>query len=97
MYCHARYARVAPNTRAGTVDVKVRSDGADGSIVDVAYELTGLSDAGNKKLEGFTEQAYAQWNTEQMERAYSLWQAAAAADPQRVEGWIGAVRSVVRA
>ena len=57
---HARYARVSPGSRAGTVDVKVESDGDGGSIARVTYELTGLSEAGNEQLREFDEQAYAQ-------------------------------------
>ena len=56
---HARYARVAPTSRAGTVDVKVESDGAGGSVARVTYELTALSEAGNRILEAFDEAAYA--------------------------------------
>ena len=67
---HARYARVAPLTRAGTVDVRVAADAAGESIVTVTYELTALSEDGNRMLEEFDEAAYAgmmkQW--EQMIR-----------------------------
>lgn len=55
---HARYARIAPGSRAGTVEVKVRADGSGGSEVEVTYELTALTDAGNDELEAFDEQAY---------------------------------------
>ena len=57
---HARYARVSPGSRAGTVDVKIESDGDDGSIARVTYELTGLSEAGNEQLREFDERAYAE-------------------------------------
>ena len=56
---HARYARVAPGTRAGTVDVKVASDGNAESIVTVTYELTALSEEGDRMLNAFDEDAYA--------------------------------------
>ena len=56
---HARYARVAPGTRAGTVDVRVAADTAGQSIVTVTYELTALSEEGNRMLEAFDEAAYA--------------------------------------
>ena len=55
---HARYARIAPGTRAGTVEVAVSDDGSGGSEVEVAYELTALSDAGNDELAAFDERAY---------------------------------------
>jgi len=57
---HARYARVAAGSRAGTVDVQVDSDGDAGSVVRVRYELTGLSDAGNEILRAFDEASYAE-------------------------------------
>ena len=67
---HARYARVASQTRAGTVDVKVESDGRGGAIATVTYELTGLSEEGNRILEEFDEASYAAMMTtwEQMIR-----------------------------
>ena len=67
---HARYARVAPRTRAGTVDVKVGAVGENESVVTVRYELTALSEDGNRILEAFDEDAYAAMMTmwEQMIR-----------------------------
>ena len=56
---HARYARIAPGTRAGTVEVTVRADGAGGSEVEVVYELTALTAEGDKELEVFDARAYA--------------------------------------
>ena len=56
---HALYARVAPDSRAGTVEVSVDPDGDGGSIVRVSYELTGLSEAGNGILRKFDETSYA--------------------------------------
>ena len=57
---HARYARVAPESRAGTVDVKIEPDGEGGSLARVRYELTALSEAGNEILETFDEASYAE-------------------------------------
>ena len=67
---HARYARVAPGTRAGTVDVKVAGDGNGESVVTVTYELTALSEQGDRMLNAFDEGAYADMMTtwEQMIR-----------------------------
>ena len=48
---HAQYVRVTPEANTGTVDVQVASNGSGGSTVKVTYQLTGLSDAGNKKVE----------------------------------------------
>ena len=56
---HARYARIAPGTRAGTVEVTARSDGAGGTRVDVRYELTALTDEGDRQLAEFDADAYA--------------------------------------
>ncbi len=56
---HARYARIAPGTRAGTVEVTVRPDGAGGSEVEVTYELTALTAEGNEELAAFDAHAYA--------------------------------------
>lgn len=56
---HARYARIAPGTRAGTVEVAVRADGAGGSEVEVTYELTALTAEGDGELAAFDAQAYA--------------------------------------
>jgi hypothetical protein len=56
---HARYARIAPGTRAGTVEVTARPDGAGGTEVEVRYELTALTDDGDRKLADFDAEAYA--------------------------------------
>jgi hypothetical protein len=39
---HVRYARVTPGVRAGTVDVRVRPDGAT-ATAEVTYEMTPLA------------------------------------------------------
>jgi hypothetical protein len=57
---HARYARIAPGTRAGTVEVAARDDGTGATEVEVTYELTALTDAGNEQLAAFDSDAYAQ-------------------------------------
>ena len=56
---HARYARITPASRAGTVEVFARPDGSGGTSVDVTYELTALSEHGNEILAGFDEAYYA--------------------------------------
>lgn len=61
---HARYSRVTPSMRAGTVEVSVRSDGQGGSNVDVGYKLTGLSESGNRDLAHFDAQKYSEMMTE---------------------------------
>jgi hypothetical protein len=57
---HARYARIAPGSRAGTVEVLARDDGRGATEVEVSYELTALTDAGNEQLAAFDSGAYAQ-------------------------------------
>ncbi len=54
----ARYARIAPGTRAGTVEVAVRPDGAGASEVEVTYELTALTAKGDDELAAFDARAY---------------------------------------
>jgi hypothetical protein len=56
---HARYARVTPGSRAGTVEVRLRPDDDGGSTVEVTYVLTGLSEHGDEVLAGFDEASYA--------------------------------------
>ena len=57
---HARYVRVTPEADTGTVDVSIVPNGSGRSVVHVAYQLTGLSSAGNKKLQdAFSEADYA--------------------------------------
>ncbi len=57
---HAQYVRVTPGANTGTVDVSITSIGNGGSTVNVAYQLTGLSPAGNADLEdSFSESKYA--------------------------------------
>ena len=55
----ARYARTTPGVKVGTVEVNLQSDRKGGSEVRVTYELTALSEAGNKDLAHFDESAYA--------------------------------------
>lgn len=63
----ARYARITPLSRAGTVDVSVRANGSGGSTVAVRYELTALTESGNRNLERFGADAYSEmlneWKT----------------------------------
>ena len=57
---HAQYVRVTPEANTGTVDVSISSNGSGGASVNVAYQLTGLSPAGNADLErSYSESAYA--------------------------------------
>ena len=57
---HAQYARVTPDANTGTVDVSITPNGKGGATVNVAYQLTALSEAGNEHLtESFSESKYA--------------------------------------
>ena len=55
----ARYARITPRSRMGTVDVACRPHGT-GTEVEVTYALTSLSLEGDAVLEALTEDAYAE-------------------------------------
>ncbi len=55
---HARYARITPGVKAGTVEVRVRPDGNGGSVADVTYALTALSDRGNQDLAEFGRESF---------------------------------------
>ena len=58
---HAQYVRVTPGANTGTVDVSITANGNGGSIVSVAYQLTGLSATGNADLEdSYSESNYAE-------------------------------------
>ena len=61
-------------------------------------ELAGKSRHRPEAVEGLlaaAERAYAEWTMESIDRAFAAWQAAAAADPARIEGWFGAARAAV--
>ena len=65
---HAQYARVTPGASTGTVDVSISSNGNGGATVNVTYQLTGLSPAGNAALQdSYGESDYAEmmeeWRT----------------------------------
>ena len=65
---HAQYVRVTPEVNTGTVNVSISSNGNGGATVNVHYQLTGLSPAGNSDLEeSFNESSYAEmmeeWRT----------------------------------
>jgi hypothetical protein len=53
----ARYARITPGSRLGTVTVRCAPDG-DGTEVTVTYEMTSLSPEGAASLEGMTPEAF---------------------------------------
>lgn len=54
----AEYVRITPGNRLGTVHVRCLPDG-DGSLVEVDYRLTALSEAGATKLAAVTRAAFA--------------------------------------
>lgn len=55
----ARYARVTPGSRLGTVEVRCRPAGGDATEVEVTYEMTSLSVEGAATLEAMTPDAFA--------------------------------------
>ena len=56
----ARYARITPSSRAGTVEVRLHANHDGGSTVTVKYELTALSESGNQNLTDFDAKAYSE-------------------------------------
>lgn len=57
---HARYVRVTPEADIGAVGVSVTANGNGGATVNVTYQLTGLSEAGNETIaKMLSESAYA--------------------------------------
>ena len=54
----ADYVRMTPGNRLGTVHIRCRNDGEDGSIIEVGYRLTALSPAGEEALEAITREAF---------------------------------------
>lgn len=56
----ARYARITPASRAGTVEVRLHANDSGGSTVAVRYELTALSESGNSNLAHFDAEVYAE-------------------------------------
>lgn len=57
---HARYARITPESRAGTVEVLARPDGEGGTEAQITYEMTALNESGNEALAGFGAEEFAQ-------------------------------------
>jgi len=57
---HARYARVTPSSRAGTVEIFARPNGSGATEVEVNYELTALNEDGNEALADFGAEDFAQ-------------------------------------
>ncbi len=65
---HTQYVRVTPGANIGSVDVSITANDSGGSTVNVAYQVTGLSPAGNAEMEdSFSESRYAammeEWRT----------------------------------
>lgn len=55
----AEYVRITPGSRLGTVHVRCRADGESGSIVEVDYRLTAMTEAGAARLAAITPEAFA--------------------------------------
>ena len=55
----ARFLRITPASRFAYVDVECRPAGEFRSRVRVTYQIHALTDAGEKWLEAFTGEAYA--------------------------------------
>ena len=57
---YARYARIAPESRAGTVAVQAHDDGTGSTKVTVSFELTALTERGDELLAEFDPPAFAE-------------------------------------
>lgn len=57
----ARYARITPERRAGTVEVSCRGLGGEATEVEVTYDLVALSPTGDEDLAAWTEPWYASY------------------------------------
>ena len=55
-----RFSRVTPASRAGTVEVRCRAEGATLTAVTVTYRLTALNAAGEASLAAYAPPAFAQ-------------------------------------
>jgi hypothetical protein len=59
-----RYARTTPGLTAGTVEVRLRGSDARETQVDITYDVTALTEAGDAELDGFAstfEQTIGSW------------------------------------
>ena len=56
---HALYAKVTPDISAGTVEISLTPQ-SHGSLVEVGYNFTSLSDEGAVSLSKLTDEAFAQ-------------------------------------
>jgi hypothetical protein len=59
-----RYARTTPGFSAGTVEVRLRGSDARETQVDVTYDVTALTDAGDAELDAFAstfQQSIGSW------------------------------------
>lgn len=68
----AEYVRVAPGSRMGTVVVRCRGIEGGHTRVEVTYELTALSEEGNRVLESLTERAYSEMLADWRDRIIAL-------------------------
>ncbi|MCP4382799.1 MAG: hypothetical protein GY798_15495 [Hyphomicrobiales bacterium] len=75
----ARYARVQAGKSAGLIDIKVRAHGT-GSIAEVTYAMTSLSEEGDAALSAITEEAFAIQMAE--------WQTAIEASDDEIHDWL---------
>jgi len=56
----ARYSRVTPGSRAGTVDVRLTAVSAQSTRVGVSYDLTALSPDGERALDAYDAPRFAE-------------------------------------
>jgi hypothetical protein len=52
------FARFTPENRVCTLDIRVEEAGGEKSLVHIAYTYTGISEAGNRFVDGFSEEQF---------------------------------------
>lgn len=52
------FVKVVPDLTASRIRIALRDDGAGGTLADVTYQHTALSEAGAAVVDAFTEEAY---------------------------------------
>ena len=59
--CRIGYLRATPQSDLAEITIEVESDAPGRSVAAITYRVTGLSEAGNRYAESFTEQHYQEW------------------------------------
>ena len=74
-----KYARVETGKSSGIVDISISAEGS-GSVVEVAYNMTGLSDDGDNALAEMTDEVFA--------THIASWRTAIEANATKIQNWL---------